>query len=181
MTHVLIATDGSEQSLKAARYLRSLLDPASLERVSIIAVVRPLAAVPFASDFGEEEHAARRPKIQAGYSFQRAAQEAVERVAEELRDMTPNVDTIVRGGAPADQIIRTADELEADLIVLGGRGKGAVEAIVLGSVAYRCCTTRPAPCWSRARANSRGQDHCYSRIVSKSALQQERKAEMLRC
>ena len=90
MTHVLIATDGSEQSLKAARYLRSLLDPASLERVSIIAVVRPLAAVPFASDFGEEEHAARRADDDpTNYSFRLAAQEAVERVAEELRDAAP--------------------------------------------------------------------------------------------
>ncbi|CAA9433392.1 hypothetical protein AVDCRST_MAG82-2278 [uncultured Rubrobacteraceae bacterium] len=145
MTHVLIATDGSEQSLKAARYLRSLLDPASLERVSVLAVVRPLAAVPFASDFGEEEHAARQAEDPGGYSFHRAAQEAVERVAEELKDMTPNVDTLIRGGAPADQIIRVADELEADLIVIGGRGKGAVAAIVLGSVAYQVLHHAPCP------------------------------------
>ncbi len=146
MTHVLIATDGSEQSLKAARYLRSLLDPASLERVSIIAVVRPLAAVPFASDFGEEEHAARRADDDpTNYSFQLAAQEAVERVAEELRDAAPRVETMVRGGTPADQIIRAADELEADLIVIGGRGKGAMEAIVLGSVAYRVLHHAPCP------------------------------------
>ena len=145
MTHVLIATDGSEQSLKAARYLRSLLDPASLDRVSVLAVVRPLAAVPFASDFGEEEHVVQEVGDAAGYSFQRAAQEAVERVAEELRDITTNVDTIVRSGAPADQIIRAADDLEADLIVVGGRGKGAVEAIVLGSVAYRVLHHAPCP------------------------------------
>jgi nucleotide-binding universal stress UspA family protein len=145
MTHVLIATDGSEQSLKAARYLRSFLDPASLERVSVIAVVRPLAAVPFASDFGEEQHAVQEAGNAGGYSFQRAAQEAVERVAEELRDITANVDTIVRSGAPADQIIRAADDLEADLIVVGGRGKGAVEAIVLGSVAYRVLHHAPCP------------------------------------
>ena len=146
MTHVLIATDGSEQSLKAARYLHSLLDPASLERVSVLAVVRPLAAVPFASDFGEEEHAARQAaEDRGGYSFHQAAQEAVERVAGELGNMTPNVDTLIRGGAPADQIIRVADELEADLIVIGGRGKGAVEAIVLGSVAYRVLHHSPCP------------------------------------
>ena len=145
MTHVLIATDGSEQSLKAARYLRSLLDPASLDRVSVIAVVRPLAAVPFASDFGEEEHVVQEVGDAGGYSFQRAAQEAVERVAEELRSITANVDTIVRSGAPADQIIRAADDLEADLIVVGGRGKGAVEAIVLGSVAYRVLHHAPCP------------------------------------
>jgi len=146
MTHVLVATDGSEQSLKAARYLRSLLDPASLEKVSIIAVVRPLAAVPFASDFGEEAHAAHQAEVDpAGYSFQQAARKAVDRVAEELRDMTTNVDTMVRAGAPADQIVRAADELEADLIVIGGRGKGAMEAIVLGSVAYRVLHHAPCP------------------------------------
>ena len=145
MTHVLIATDGSEQSLKAARYLRSLLDPASLERISVIAVVRPLAAVPFATDFGEEEHAVQEAEDAGRYSFQRAAQEAVQRVAEELRDMTLNVDTMVRGGAPADQIIRAADELEADLIVVGGRGKGTVAAIVLGSVAYQVLHHAPCP------------------------------------
>ncbi|MBA3390554.1 MAG: universal stress protein [Actinomycetota bacterium] len=146
MTHVLVATDGSEQSLKAARYLRSLLDPASLEKVSIIAVVRPLAAVPFASDFGEEAHAAHQAEVDpAGYSFQQAARKAVDRVAEELREMTTNVDTMVRAGTPADQIVRAADELEADLIVIGGRGKGAMEAIVLGSVAYRVLHHAPCP------------------------------------
>ena len=145
MTHVLIATDGSEQSLKAARYLRSLLDPASLEHVSVIAVVRPLAAVPFASDFGEEVHAAQQAEDPDVYSFQQAAQDAVERVAEELRDITPNVNTLVRGGAPADQIIRAADEMEADLIVIGGRGKGAVGAILLGSVAYQVLHHSPCP------------------------------------
>ncbi len=146
MTHVLVATDGSEQSLKAARYLRDLLDPASVEKISIIAVVRPLAAVPFASDFGEEDHAAQQAEVDpTGYSFQRAAREAVDRVAREVGDMTENVETTVRAGTPADQIIRAADELEADLIVIGGRGKGAMEAIVLGSVAYRVLHHAPCP------------------------------------
>jgi nucleotide-binding universal stress UspA family protein len=52
---------------------------------------------------------------------------------------------MVHGGAPADQIIRAADELEADLIVVGGRGKGTVEAMVLGSVAYRVLHHAPCP------------------------------------
>ena len=145
MTHVLVATDGSEQSLKAARYLRELFH-ASLEKITVIAVVRPLAAVPFASDFGEEEHAARRADDDpTNYSFQEAAKEAVSRVAEELRDLSADVETTVRGGAPADQIVRAADELDADLVVVGGRGKGAMEAIVLGSVAYRVLHHAPCP------------------------------------
>jgi len=69
----------------------------------------------------------------------------VERVARELADMNATVETMVRGGTPADQIVRVADELEADLIVIGGRGKGAMEAIVLGSVAYRVLHHAPCP------------------------------------
>ncbi|MDQ3318379.1 MAG: universal stress protein [Actinomycetota bacterium] len=146
MTHVLVATDGSEQSLKAARYLRTLFGGSTVERISVIAVVRPLAAVPFASDFGEERQAAQQADADpGGYSFQEAAREAVERVARELADMNATVETTVRGGTPADQIVRVADELEADLIVIGGRGKGAMEAIVLGSVAYRVLHHAPCP------------------------------------
>jgi nucleotide-binding universal stress UspA family protein len=144
MTHVLVATDGSGQSLKAARHVRALFPPPALDRVSVVAVVRPLAAVPFASDFGEEEHAARDQDL-AGLSFRAAAEEAAERIAEEFRETTPHVDAFVRAGTPADEIVRAADDLDVDLIVVGGRGKGAVEAMLLGSVAYRVLHHAPCP------------------------------------
>ena len=136
MTHVLIATDGSGQSLKAARYTRSLLDPAGLHQVTVVAVVRPLAAVPFATDFGEAERT-DPDELAIGHSFRKAAQEAADRIAKEFRGSSAEVVTQIRAGTPADQIIRAADELDVDLIVVGGRGKGAVQAILLGSVAYR--------------------------------------------
>jgi nucleotide-binding universal stress UspA family protein len=144
MTHVLVATDGSGQSLKAARYVRSLLPPPGIDRVSVVAVIRPLAAVPFASDFGEAEQAAR-DQDPTGLSFRSAAEEAVERVAAEFRDTVDRVESYVRAGTPADEIVRAADDLDADLIVVGGRGKGTVEAILLGSVAYRVLHHAPCP------------------------------------
>ena len=55
------------------------------------------------------------------------------------------MDGYVRAGAPADEIVRAADELDVDLIVVGGRGKGAVEAMLLGSVAYRVLHHAPCP------------------------------------
>ena len=143
MTHVLVATDGSGQSLKAARYARTLIGP-SLERVSVVAVIRPLAAVPFANDFGDEGEVARE-QDPTGLAFRAAAQAAVARVAEVFSDTTAEVQTYVRAGAPADEIVRAANELEAELIVIGGRGKGAVEAILLGSVSYRVLHHAPCP------------------------------------
>jgi nucleotide-binding universal stress UspA family protein len=143
MTHVLVATDGSGQSLKAARYARTLVGP-SLERVSVVAVIRPLAAVPFANDFGEEDRVARE-QDPTGLAFRAAAEAAVARVAEVFSDTTAAVQSHVRSGTPADEIVRAANELEAELIVIGGRGKGAVEAILLGSVSYRVLHHAPCP------------------------------------
>lgn len=136
MTNVLIATDGSEQSLAAARYLKMLVAPGSVTRVAVVAVVRPLASVPFLSDIGgsAETKSGEEP---TGYSFQRAAREAVDLIADEVRELTTNIDTLVWSGSPADEIVRAAKEVGADLIVIGSRGTGAVDSLFMGSVSHR--------------------------------------------
>lgn len=133
--HVLLATDGSQQSLKAARFLGALVNPATIQKITVVAVVRPLAAVPFANELEGEQPDGGQEAF--ALSFRREAQAAAERVAAALQGNAPQVDTLIRSGSPADEILRAADELEADLIVIGGRGKGAVGAILMGSVAYR--------------------------------------------
>ena len=134
--HVLVATDGSRQSLDAVRYFRALANPATVERATVIAVLRPLAAVPFATDFGHE-YEPQEEGDSVGVSFQQAARAATERIAEELRELTPNVDTVVASGSPADEIVRSAQELGVDLIVTGSRGAGVVGSVILGSVSHR--------------------------------------------
>ncbi len=47
-------------------------------------------------------------------------------------------------GVPADEIVRAAEREQADLIVLGTHGRGAVGRFFLGSVADR--VVRAAPC-----------------------------------
>lgn len=46
-------------------------------------------------------------------------------------------DAAVRGGHPAREILAVADELQADLIVVGTHGRGGVEHLLLGSVAEK--------------------------------------------
>ena len=67
--HVIVATDGSKQSLAAAKHLLSFADPAKITDVSVVAVVRPLASVAFADDLSEQ---------QLDGSFRDAAKNAVE-------------------------------------------------------------------------------------------------------
>lgn len=58
----------------------------------------------------------------------------VKRVAEHLRAAGFQVKTLVREGVPAEEIIDTAAERGADLIVLGSHGKGGLERFLMGSV-----------------------------------------------
>ncbi len=132
MTRILIATDGSRQSLDAAQYLRTFASPGSVQRITVVAVVRPFALVPFATDFGEDYVPDEKEGLMP--SFQQAAKAATEHVAAEVRDLATQIDTQVLVGSPAEEIVRAAEELDADLIVLGSRGLGVVRSVLLGSV-----------------------------------------------
>lgn len=50
--HILLATDGSEQAVAAARFVRTLVNPAALGRVTVLAVIRPIASAPFFGEVG---------------------------------------------------------------------------------------------------------------------------------
>ena len=52
--HVIVATDGSRQSLAAAKHLKSFADPTKVTEISVVAVIRPLASVAFADDLSED-------------------------------------------------------------------------------------------------------------------------------
>jgi hypothetical protein len=53
--HVIVATDGSRQSLAAARHLMSFSDPVKITTISVVAVIRPLASVAFADEISSAE------------------------------------------------------------------------------------------------------------------------------
>lgn len=56
---------------------------------------------------------------------------------EESRIVWPKVHTILRQGSVEDEILREADAVHADLIVIGTRGRSALAHALLGSVAER--------------------------------------------
>jgi nucleotide-binding universal stress UspA family protein len=56
------------------------------------------------------------------------------------------VDTkIVRGVSPAEGIMQVADEVGADLIIMGSHGRTGFKKLVLGSVAQEVLTQSPIP------------------------------------
>jgi nucleotide-binding universal stress UspA family protein len=75
---------------------------------------------------------------------QDAAKAALERSVGEIAGTDFDVTIQIKTGMPADVILETADELGADLIVVGTHGRHGVERLLLGSVAER--VSRKAKC-----------------------------------
>lgn len=144
--HVIIATDGSLQSLAAARQLKDLADPAKITDVSVVAVVSPLATVPFVNELGPQPSAtAATASDPTALSFRDDAEAATLAVMAELDGWGPTVHRQVRSGSGAAEIVRAAEELRADLIVVASGGQGLSSTVLLGSTAQRVQHSAPCP------------------------------------
>jgi nucleotide-binding universal stress UspA family protein len=140
--HVIVATDGSKQSLAAAKYLKTLADPSRITDVSVIAVVRPMAPVGFADDLEEVRPSRSAPQFG---SFREAAEHAVQVVADELSGWGPKVHKRIRSGSPANELIKAAASLNAGLVVVASGSRGISETVLLGSTAQRVQQYSPCP------------------------------------
>ena len=138
--HVIVATDGSRASLAGARQFKWIADSREVTDVTIVAVVSPYAAALFANELGPE----RSPGL-TELSFQDDAQAAVDTVAAEFDGWGPTIHKQVRSGSPAQEIIRAAEDLDADLISLASGSRGLSRTILLGSTASRVQHSAPCP------------------------------------
>jgi nucleotide-binding universal stress UspA family protein len=138
--HVIVATDGSRASLLGAKQFKWIADSREITDVTIVAVVSPYAAVPFANELGPQ----RNPG-QTELSFTDEATVALTTVAAEFDGWGPTVRTQLRSGSPAQEIIRAAEDLHADLIAMAAGGRGLSATILLGSTASRVQHSAPCP------------------------------------
>jgi nucleotide-binding universal stress UspA family protein len=126
--HILVPVDGSSTSMAAVDKAAGLAK-AFGAKVSAIFVIDPYPFTGVGADFayGQDQYLAAA-KAEAG-----AAIEAV-RARLQQAGVTADVQT-VESHAIWRGILETADELGADLIVMGSHGRRGLERLVLGSVA----------------------------------------------
>lgn len=140
--HVIVATDGSRQSLAAAKHLKSFADPDKITTISVVAVIRPYAAVAFADDLAP---AGTKPAKLEDFSFRAAAESATAAVAAVFEGWGPQVQVKIRSGSPANEIIKAAKQSEAGLIVVAAGSRGLSETVLIGSTAQRVQVSAPCP------------------------------------
>jgi nucleotide-binding universal stress UspA family protein len=127
---VLFATDGSDLALQAQSLIASIPWPAD---TSILV----LHVIPLSGLFGSS--------TAAHGHLRRAVDHELETTRQALAGPGRQVDSVVKVGRPASTIVDDAREIEADLVVLGSRGHGAVVSALLGSVAAEVVDYAPCP------------------------------------
>jgi nucleotide-binding universal stress UspA family protein len=137
--HILIATDGSDVSISAAREGLALLGP--VQKVTLVSVMTE-------GDPGDDAGGIEGPVLSP--AEQQAAWEAeVAEAHTELANTAASlhnspVDAVVEVGDAADVICRVADRLGVDVVIVGSHGHTGLARFFLGSVSEH--VVRHAPC-----------------------------------
>jgi len=128
---VVIATDGSESAERAVHTALDLADRFDAA-VHALYVVDEDEIRSTPDSVREDVHEAMRT----------AGDEALSFVADTA---DADVETAVREGTPATEIVEYADEVDADVIAVGTRGRHGDHAFLLGSVAESAVRRAPMP------------------------------------
>jgi nucleotide-binding universal stress UspA family protein len=126
MRSIVVGTDGSSDAELAVERAAEIAKPAGATVHLVTVVGRETFHEPIASS-------ARMGEVDMGG----IAESVLARGARKLEDAGVPVETHTREGDPARGLIEVADELDADLIVVGARGKAGLERFLLGSVSHK--------------------------------------------
>jgi nucleotide-binding universal stress UspA family protein len=138
MARVLIATDGSDRAIGAARTAMSLLAPGSDVTVLSVVDVRAEVAVGGTGLLGAEPLAMPMadPTVAAELdeALTEGARDAVQRTVAALGADGVQPQVVVAHGDPATEIVGVADDGDYDLVVVGSHGAGFLKRVLVGSV-----------------------------------------------
>jgi nucleotide-binding universal stress UspA family protein len=126
---IVCGVDGSPESQAALRVAAHLAD--LLEVRLVVAHIAEPAFVPYAGATTFADVAGRHAVMEEVESQREVAERLLEQAV-----VTAGVDAERRTaiGVPAERLAEIADEVDAELIVVGSRGRGAFKAAFLGSV-----------------------------------------------
>jgi len=118
---ILLATDGSEYSEGAAKFLKNL----KLSSDDEITILHVITRLPF-KDAWESSYSSLKEEI---------ASKIFESTIDLLKPVNAKINKALIYGYPDKVIVDVAEELNTNMIVLGARGLKGIESVLLGSVA----------------------------------------------
>jgi nucleotide-binding universal stress UspA family protein len=126
---ILIATDGSDRSKKAAEEGVELAKALGAQVVALN-VVNEVVVASAVRQLGAD-----RKEVES--KLKTAGQKAVDEIKKMGDAAGVKVDTVIRIGAPANDVIDVAGAEKADLIVMGSHGESGASKLLIGSVVQK--------------------------------------------
>lgn len=132
--NILLAVDGSEHSLNAARKAAELARVLKSSEVQVVVVYDPMPPVLGDPDF----------QIVLNARLE-GAQKILQSAAEAIGEIPSKVNAEAIAGDPAESIISIAETRKCDLIIMGSRGLGRLAGLLLGSATQKVVSLAPCP------------------------------------
>lgn len=140
MRRVLVAVDGSENSLRALNFA---LD---LRKLCSKVIITALYVGPSCYDlFPEPGMCAWIQQKELDKEIEARAEKVFEKIDEVVSKQKFNIDKAIARGDVATAISKFASEGGYDLVVVGSRGYGDIKSILLGSVSHKILQICPIP------------------------------------
>lgn len=133
---ILFAVDASPDSKHAAQMIKHLAIPPKLHILHVVDI-GALRHSYLASENSEESFEGYRQEVS------RLSQNVLHKTRDDLESHAREIRLIADSGDPAESIIQTAEEMQAELIVLGHRGMTATSTFLLGGVSQKVATYAP--------------------------------------
>jgi len=130
---ILIGTDGSPGARAAVAYGAALAERLGAE--VLLASVRPAPSAVLGAPHYQQHLHTQLARVRSALDDARA----------ELENRGLDTDAEVLEGSPGEELLRLAAAREADLVVLGSRGRGPLRAALLGSVSAAVVAAAPVP------------------------------------
>lgn len=121
--HILLAVDGSENAVRAAK-----------EAVKI-ALESSLIEMVYVADFEKAKTEVLHAKSSESLMLERKSK--VAPIEEILRSAGKRFNFTILHGTPGPEIVKYANERKVDLVIIGSRGLNSLQEMVLGSVSHK--------------------------------------------
>ena len=143
MERILVAVDGSANSLKAVDFAADLAGKYNADLI-LLTIPRHVASVvdPAVEEFARLEHI-QGPASEAGLAAAETVLDDARREAQ-AKGAT-RISAEPSFGDAAEEIITAARDRQADLVVVGSRGHGRLAGLLLGSVAQKVISLAHCP------------------------------------
>jgi nucleotide-binding universal stress UspA family protein len=132
--NILLAVDGSEHALHAAKMAANLVRAMNSEQLRIVVSFEPIP--PY---LGE-------PTLQHAIDARLGeAQKILQKAVDAVGEIPAEIHTEMIEGSAAEAIINVATTRKNDVIVIGSRGLGRLAGLVLGSTSQKVVSHAPCP------------------------------------